>query len=223
VGPRPRQLQAIRPRAGSVSRCTRPRRVWAAADGSARRDLAGWWILTADGVPTDRQGLDGVVAVTEFVLHADEVADRSSARLVAEHLGASKLTRDSSTEQVPVAEMLLHAWQVVRDPKSGAERAPGDSDGWQRDLERNGIRAVRASDARAPRGGPGDGLWLHLHSPDLADIFRNTPSPGQKWPHILRGLPSVVRAPDKVRIGAINARADLWISRADLLGEDSAR
>jgi hypothetical protein len=185
--------------------------------------LAGWWILTEDGVPDDRQAANGVAAVAQFVLRAEEVAERSSPRLVAEHLASSKLRRDRSTEEVPIAEMLLHAWRVARDPDTGAEIQSAEIDAWHRDLERNGIRAIRASDRRAPRGGPGDGLWIYENSPDLANIFRKTPWPVQKWPHMLRSLPSVIKAPDKVRIGAGNWRAVIWMSRADLLGEDPDR
>ena len=129
--------------------------------------LAGWWVLTADGVPDDREAITGAAAVAEFVMRAEEVADRSGARLVAEHLASSKLRRDRSTEEVPVAEMLTRASQIPRDVETGEEIASFEIDAWHRDLERKGIRPIRASDVRErcggeiPRGGPGDGLWLH--------------------------------------------------------------
>ena len=188
--------------------------------------LAGWWVLTADGVPDDREALTGVAAVAEFVLRAEEVADRSGARLVAEHLASSKLRRDRSTEEVPVAEMLTRAWQVPRDAETGQEIASFEIDAWHRDLERNGIRAIRASDVRErcgreiPRGGPGDGLWLHINNGALTKLFDHSPWPGQRWAYVLRGLSSVVQADRKIRIGAANVRAAIWISRAALLGED---
>ena len=188
--------------------------------------LAGWWVLTEDQMPDDRGALDGVAAVADFVLRAEEVADRSGARQVAERLAVSQLRRDRSTELVPLGEMAVRAWQVSRNPEFGEQINSLEINGWHRDLERNGIRAIRAADELdrhhrpIPRGGAGDGLWLHLHSPALIALFDGTPWSGQRWSHMLQGLPSVIRAPNKVRIGAINPRAVIWISRADLLGED---
>ena len=54
----------------------------------------------------------------------------------------------------------------------------------------------------------------------LTKLFDHSPWPGQRWAHVLRGLPTVIHAARKIRIGAANVRAAIWISRADLLGED---
>ena len=184
--------------------------------------LAGWWILTEDDVPADREALNGVAAISEFVLRAEEVSGRSRARLVAEHLAASKLRRDRSTEEVPIAEMLVRAWQVPWDSKTGEEIVSPEIEGWHRDLERNGIRAIRASDVLdrgrlIPRGGPGDGLWIYTNSNILNKLFDGSQWSGQRWMYALQDLPSVIRAPNKVRIGQLNPRAVIWISREDFL------
>ena len=188
--------------------------------------LSGWWVLTEDDVPNDREALIGVAAISEFVLRAEEVAERSVARLVAEHLATSSLRRDRSTEEVPVAEMLTRAWQVARDPESGEEIGSAEIDSWHRDLERNGMRAVRASDTRAPRGSPGDGVWIHINNPHVVEIFTDTVWAGQRWVYALASMPGVVRLRGrdrKVKIGGVPFSAAIWISRADLFGEDPER
>lgn len=185
--------------------------------------LAGWWILVDDGVPDEREAINGVAAIADFVERADEVADHGAGRLLAEFLASSRLEGDRSSEKWPVAEMCMRVWETKTDPETG-ERV-GDLDRtWQDRLGRNGMRAIRADQIKdsqgrpVPRGGPGDGLWLAYRSEPVLKIFNGTAWAGQRFRYLLRSLPSVREATGLVRIGDIRTRAAIWISRADLLG-----
>ncbi|MEJ0020708.1 MAG: ATP-binding protein [Acetobacteraceae bacterium] len=188
--------------------------------------LAGWWILTDDGVPDDREAINGVAAIADFRQSADEIANLGAGRQVAEHLATSRLEGDRSSEKWPVAEMCLRVWETRTDPESG-ERIGDLDNSWQDRLGRNGMRAVRAdqlvdrrSGRQVARGGPGDGLWIAYRSAPVLKLFAETGWAGQRWRFLLRGLPSVKEAASSVRIGDINVRCAVWISRADLTGEE---
>jgi hypothetical protein len=188
--------------------------------------LAGWWILTRDGVPDQRAALDGVVAIAEFVLRADEIEAQSAARVCAERLARLDFHPYRSTEQVSVAELCMKAWQPRDDGEVDAMLGVIDA---RRDLARIGIRPVRADEQanrnRTPvkRGGPGDGIWINAHSQQLDERFGE--SFAKRWVFLLRSLQSHRDAsaslPEQVTIGSVKARAVIWLSRYDLLGGDN--
>ena len=188
--------------------------------------LAGFWVLTADEVPDDREALNLVAAIREFVQDVREIAEQSAGRLVAEHLATFKLRKVETVAEFPVAELAVRAWYTARDVETGEPIDLADADHHREILHRNGIRAVRADEIedhkhqRIPRGGPGDGLWLAYRAAPVLRIFEDTIWPGERWRHLLRGVAGVVLATGKVRIGSINTRAAIWIPRAVLLGEE---
>jgi hypothetical protein len=191
--------------------------------------LSGWHILIDDGVPDDRQALNGVVALVDFISRADEIASQTAGRQVAEHLATSRLEGDRSSEKWPVAELCERVWETKTDPGSGQPMESFDNT-WVDRLGRNGMRAIRAAqvlDRRTgkpvPRGCPGDGLWIAYRAAPIIAIFEGTLWAGQRWRHLLRSLPSVCDAPGSVCIGSMVLRTAIWISRTDLLGEEAGR
>jgi hypothetical protein len=188
--------------------------------------LAGHWVLCHDDVPDDREALNHVAAVRDFVLDAGEVAEQSAGRRVAEYLARAKLRKVQSIEEFPVAELALRAWQTSYDIETGDRIDSADADHHRDILARNGFRAVREDETAdrnhrdIPRGGTGDGLWIAYHAPEVVKIFANTDWPGQRWRHLLRSLPGVALATRKVRVGASNTPAAIWLPRAILLSED---
>jgi hypothetical protein len=188
--------------------------------------LAGWWILIDDGVPDEREAINGVAAIAEFRQSADEIASQGAGRQVAEHLATSRVEGDRSSEKWPVAEMCLRVRETRTDPETN-ERI-GDLDNtWHERLGRNGMRAIRADQLvdrhngkQVARGGAGDGLWIAYRAAPVLKLFAESAWPGQRWRFLLRSLPSVREAVGPVRIGGINVRSAVWISRADLMGEE---
>jgi hypothetical protein len=191
--------------------------------------LAGHWTLCHDGVPDEREALNHVAAIRDFVQDAGEVAEQSAGRLVAEHLASYRLRLDRSTEEEPTAELAARAWESRQDPEAGEQLEPSAmADSAQKDLGRHGMRAIRADETvirfgRPPpqRGGPGDGLWIDYRSAPVVKIFEGTVWAGQRFRYLLRSLPSARELPGGcyVKIGHRTVRKAIWISRADLLGE----
>ena len=191
--------------------------------------LAGYWTLCHDGVPDDREALNLVAAIRDFVQDAGEVAEQSAGRLVVEHLASYRLRRDHSTEEWPTAELAVRAWESRQDPELGEQLDPGVvAESAQRDLGRNGMRALRADETngrfgRPPpqRGGSGDGVWIAYTSAPVVKIFDGTVWAGQRCRYLLRSLPSARELPAGcfIKIGDRTVRKAIWISRADLLGE----
>ena len=184
--------------------------------------LAGFWVLTEDGVPGDREALNLVAAVREHVQDATEIAQHSAGRQVADHLATSRLEGDRSSEKWPVAEMCVSVWEAATDPETGLRVNPVI---WRERLGRNGLCAVRADEIRHPngqhvvRGGDGDGVWIAYNAVPVVKLFENTPFSGQRFRHPLLTLPSACKARRQVTIGHKPTLAAIWLSRADLLGE----
>jgi len=189
--------------------------------------LAGHWVLCHDNVPDNREGLNHVAAIRDYVLDAGEVAQQSPGRRIAEHLARFKLRKVQSIEEFPVAELAMRAWATAHDPDSGDRIESPDADHHQSILARNGFRAVRADEIKdrshreIPRGGPGDGLWVAYNTPEVLRIFANTEWQGQRWRHLLRSIPGVIRPSGRrVVINGVGTPGVIWIPRAILLGED---
>ena len=190
--------------------------------------LSGWWIMTDDGVPTAAEALAGVVAISEFVTTAAEVADQSAGRLVVEHFARSRLEGDRSSEKWPVAELALRAWRTAQDPDTGEPLAAGaEQQSWQEKLKSHGIRAVCAYEVRdargnmVPRGGPGEVSGWHTLDPPVVKMFEGTAWAGQKWRFLLRsscrGSKRHILGPDSRR-RAQRPRPPSGSLRAVLLG-----
>jgi len=156
--------------------------------------LAGFWVLTEDGVPDERAALNLVAAVREFVQDVHEAAQDSAGRLVADHLASSRLRGDRSSEEWPMAEMCVRVWDARADVEA-QQSAEASALHWQERLGRNGLRAVCADQIedrqgrRIPRGGPGDGVWIALRAAPIVALFNGTAWSGQRFRHVLRTLP----------------------------------
>jgi hypothetical protein len=177
--------------------------------------LAGWWMLTQDEPPTERQALDdGVAAVAEFVRNADEVAEDDGPARMLQLLMSQLVQYDGSTRHEQIGTLLGRAYA------SASSMDPGD-DGpeWaSKVLQRYGLRPIRGTaerDARGrpvPRMGPGDGLWL-LPVP-VRLLFRGTPYEGDRWQFEALRLPTARRGLANVRVGGVTGKA-IWIARRD--------
>jgi hypothetical protein len=190
--------------------------------------LAGWWALVEDVAPTEREAINAVAAVTDFVSRADEIAEQTDGRQVAQHLASSRLEGDRSSEKWPAAEICMRVWETKSDPETG-EAVESFDPTWHERAGRNGLRVIRADDTAsrfgrppAPRGGPGDGVWIAFGAVPIKAVFEGTAWGGQRYRYLLRGLPSAKESAGPMRIGHVTARA-VWLSRADVLGEDAAQ
>ena len=175
--------------------------------------LAGWWCLTADGLPTERDARAGVAQIAAFVRLASDVAEDDGPRRVVQHLLAQQLQYDGSTRREQVGTLLERAFR----PDAGGE--PDQERRIAREtLERNGIRAISAIDDKvdrpAPRLSQGDGVWI---APLAArGMFHGTRFEGDRWRTELLRLAGA-SGPSKftVRIAGSTGKF-LWVSRKEL-------
>lgn len=173
--------------------------------------LASWWVLTEDGVPDDRQALDGVGAVGDFIRGADEVARDDGPRRLLQFIASTTVQRDRSTDIEQIGVLVDKAFGF--DPMEG--------DPARRLLERYGIRPVRGDDKPDNRGRPvpraadGDGLWFARKAETLRALFRGSPFEGDRWIYeMLRHESAREWRGRNVRIGGVSGPA-IWLSRAD--------
>ena len=117
--------------------------------------LAGWWVLTEDGVPSAALGGVGVAALSGLVRRAAEVDAEDGPRQCVQWLASTLVQQDRSTDQESIGALVERAWdrRGMGDPQEAAIR-------W---LSRNGIRVIRADHtvdfAHRPIPREGAGRW----------------------------------------------------------------
>lgn len=97
--------------------------------------LAGWWIITREGLPGAGGGREGVAMATAFIRPASETSDDSGPRRAVQHLLSQLVQFDGTTRQEQVGILLDRVWEHAD------EHADGQSDA--RVLARFGMRPVR--------------------------------------------------------------------------------
>lgn len=181
--------------------------------------VAGWWVLTDEGVPNERQAREGVAALDGFVRGASLVADDDAPRRVVQHLLSTMVQLTRSTNRDQIGSLIEAAWAGVDTEEQDQERRPETAIAV---LKNYGIKPVSARDdiekrskKPVPRGAPGDGIWIAHRVTGLTELFRATPYEGSRWLYELKRLESQRDSVGSVRIGGYSGRA-VWISRNDL-------
>lgn len=135
-----------------------------AAAGCAPREmdqlgalLAGWWILTEQGVADERAARIGVAMATDFVRTAADVEFDSAPRNAVRHLVSRLLQFDGSTRRELVSILLDRAWRPAAGAEFDIEKSQDVADAT---LRRYGLRAIRPClqihEWRLPREGEAD-------------------------------------------------------------------
>lgn len=191
--------------------------------------LAGWYVLTHDGLPGDVQLREGVAALGELVVSADQARLNDGPRRALRHLLGYLATLHRSTDRDPIGVLLDRAYG--QDP----ERTPASA--WDT-LGNYGIRPIRACDVPAaqrdpscictcpscwdhkhrkpiPRIGRGDGLWIANSCDQLTKIFAGTDWDAGRWRQQLLRLETARTSKRSVRIGGYSGYA-VWLAREDL-------
>ena len=194
-------------RAGLAARGCGPREM-----DQAGALIAGWWVLTQEGLPDARGVREGIGALDGFVRLAADVAADDRPRRMVHHLMASLVQMHRSTDRETVGRLV----------EIGFGNDPEQQPHWARELlGRYGIRVIRAAEPPdhmgrpAPRLGEGDGLWFANQNPELRKLFAGTPFDGDRWRYELIRLESARKSQAPVRIGAVSTRA-IWVSRSDI-------
>lgn len=177
--------------------------------------LAGWWVLTEDGVPDERAARIGVAAIAEFIRKSVDVAEDDSSRRMLNYLLSSLVSLERSTDQESIGTLIQKAFEPFEQENSTARKI----------LARYGIRCVRFDehhDARnmvIPRGSEGDGIWFANGAEPLKALFKNSPFDGDRWKFELARLETARKSVATVRIGGLRPGRAIWVSRYDVVGE----
>ncbi|MDE1904979.1 MAG: ATP-binding protein [Rhodospirillales bacterium] len=171
--------------------------------------LAGWWVLVEDGVPGAAEAEASVRAVDAFVRGREASEGESAPRRCIDHLLASLVQRDRSTERATVGELIAGMFDPLTDAGEIARA--------RTDLSRYGI-CVPLQSAR------GDGIWLLPASPALRGLFGDGPWRGTRWEIELLRLNGAFRSKVTVRVGKGATGKAIWVPRRELWAaeEDSS-
>lgn len=196
--------------------------------------LAGWWVLTREGLPGERGAREGVHALAEFISTARQSAIDDGPRLMMQRLMSSLVTLHRSTDRDPIGTLLDLAFgdtgESDRMPFSAnvllgnygmrpimkcqwtPERRAGRQCGCNRCWDTTRKKAI-------PRGDFTEGVWFATQSPELNRLFEGTPFAGGKWRFEMMRLETARKSGCSVRIGGASGHA-IWLSREDLHGPD---
>lgn len=199
--------------------------------------LAGWWVLTQEGVPDERGVREGIGAFVGHVRIAAEVEADSRPRRMVAHLLSSMVELHRSSEREPLGKLLAIAF-------GGSEEYPLRSPDDARDLlANNGIRVVRRCvdhgsprpvvecgcvNCREPTGqrrpvprlSSDAGVWFANRNPQLSRLFVGTPFEGGRWRAEMMRLETARSSGRNVRVGEVTGYA-VWVGRDDLLLPDT--
>ena len=83
--------------------------------------LAGWYVLTQEGLPGDAQLREGVAAIGELIVSADQARLNDAPRRCLQHLLGYAVALHRSTDKDPIGVLLERAWGA--DPERSAYSA----------------------------------------------------------------------------------------------------
>lgn len=179
--------------------------------------LAGWWVLTEDGVPDARQAKGGVLVIAEYVRSAVDVSEDDGSRRMLDHMLSSLVPLERSSDHESIGTLIRRAFLSYDLERDIARKI----------LVRYGIRCVgfnEIHDGRGmeiPRGSEGDGIWFANGYEPLKALFRGSPFEGDRWRFELGRLESARKSAGSVRIGGSKPGRAIWVSRHDVVGDDN--
>ena len=196
--------------------------------------LAGWYVMTNDGLPDARAIKEGVAALGGFIRTSAETdADDAPARAL-QHMLATHVQLSRSTDKEPVGELLEIAFGLGDECRTPAAAADV--------LGRNGIRPVLAckrppplpgqppckchacfSDRfqkPVPRMGRAGGIWIATRHPSLDAIFRGSDFEDRKWLTALARCRDAKPSGRSIRIGSVAGHA-IWLPQEVVLPNEA--
>lgn len=196
--------------------------------------LAGWFVMTHEGLPDESDVAEGVAALGDFITTSWEADLDDGPRQVLKHILEHKVPLHRSTDTEPIGVLLTQAFAIESLVDPDVDRRPSTA---ARVLGNNGIRPVRACavppDKRpvdqcrcpscwdtatgkpVPRMSAADGLWISPTNEELRKPFKETAFNEGRWRQEIMRLPSAQASKRAVRIGGAPGRA-IWLDRADL-------
>ncbi|WP_240906374.1 ATP-binding protein [Komagataeibacter xylinus] len=182
--------------------------------------LAGWFILTSDGLPTEQQAAAGVEAVRDFIRDREDVVAQDAPMQMVSHLLSTTVQLQRSTERKSIGELI----ERILTKKLAVEAdGPDFTRGVAAEvLSQHGIRVIRADEPKdkrgrdAPRLALGNGIWFAPNNSMLKELFNGTPFEGNRWVYEVMRLESARRNAKAMRVGQTPPAKCIWVSAEEL-------
>jgi len=181
--------------------------------------MAGWWIMTHDGVPDDRGAEEGVGALIAFMRDEDDTVSQDASMQMVNHLMSQIVQVQRSTERKTIAALVRRYLDKDSDPSAEGVLNRNVA---AEVLGQYGIRVIREAELKDKRGreiprmADGIGVWFSPSCDPLSRLFDGTSYAGQRWQHELRRLESARQRSAPMRIGEMTARGCVWVSGEEL-------
>lgn len=187
--------------------------------------LAGWWMITNDNIPTDKEA-DGVVTgVLGYIRSAEDVVTESGSQRMIDHLMSQQVQMMRSTERRSISELITRClsddeYEKVLDGVPDLEFSRANA---KVILGQYGVRIIRRDEPAsrqgraAPRLSNGNGLWFWPGNAMLKKLFAGTVWEGDKWLTDLKRMESARVNKDLVKIakGSVH-RGCIWVRACEL-------
>ena len=188
--------------------------------------LAGWYVMTNDGLPMARDIREGIAALGTLLVTAVQAEEDGAPQQVIQHLMASHIQLHRSTDRKPVGEMMEAAFSDGMDDQDISNWAAADQ------LGRYGIRVVRRcyyaggqsprdpcecancltkTRKRVPRPGQGAGVWVATRYPALDALFMGSDYAERKWLTALARARDALPSGKSIRIGPGYSGHAIWL------------
>ena len=200
--------------------------------------LAGWFVMTHEGLPTDRQLREGVAALGSFIVDSKQAEADDGPRRALGHLMSKLVALHRSTDTDPIGTLLDIAFGNGEET-SDERRQPSAAANLLGNYGMRPIRACRQPPRRpdvphcpcdrcwdprlrkpVPRGSEKDGVWIANRNPELERLFLNSAYDAGRWRSELGRLPGAVPSGRNIRIGGGSPGNALWLDRETLFPED---
>jgi hypothetical protein len=196
--------------------------------------LAGWYVMTNDGLPDQRALKEGIAALGGFISTAAEAEADDAPTRALQHLLATQVQLHRSTDKDQIGELLEIAFGASTEESRQPHAAAAV-------LGSNGIRPVQACrrpvpppDGAAcscyacfddrqhkpvPRIGRGGGVWIATRHPGLETIFKGSDFDGRKWLTAISRCRDARNSDRNIRIGGAPGRA-IWLPQHIIMPPD---
>ncbi|HEY0182337.1 MAG TPA: ATP-binding protein [Rhodopila sp.] len=195
--------------------------------------LAGWYVMTNNGLPDAKALREGVAALGGLVVTAEQAEADDAPRRALQHLLASHVQLHRSSDREPIGELMEIAFGIGDEGRTPAAAADV--------LGRNGLRPILACMRPKPppdgqecrcagcwnsrinkpvqRLGRGAGVWIATRHPSLDAIFRGSDFDDRKWLTAIARCRDAMPSGRSIRIGAVSGHA-IWLPRELVLPPD---
>lgn len=187
--------------------------------------LAGWWTLTNDHVPSDKEADNAVRGIEGFIKGQEQTATQDAPQQMVDYLMSQLVQVQRSTDKRSISSLIatILSKDCAPDPNDDTLSGEVSKVIAAAALAQFGIRVVREDEPKSRQGRPaprlsdGAGIWVWPGNSMLTSLFTNTTFEGQKWQYLMLRLESAKTGKDPVRIAKGSTHRNcIWVRAVEL-------